>query len=160
MIKKILLLGSVILLAACSQESSSVAQAAPATLQKISPDTPEKISVPPRANFSQVARGGKIFQGNCASCHGAQAQGEPNWRQPGADGLNPAPPLDGTGHAWHHPKNMLMRTIKYGTPGGKGRMQPWGDKLSDQEIEDVTAWLISKWPKEIYSAWYQRTKGL
>jgi len=158
MLKKILLLGAVFSLAACGQEGASTAQTAPDTLQKIAPakaDSPRR-----KANFSQVARGGKIFQSNCASCHGAQAQGEPNWRQPRADGLNPAPPLNGTGHAWHHPKKMLMRTIKYGTPGGKGRMQPWNDKLTDQEIEDITAWIISKWPDKIYSAWYQRTKGL
>ena len=156
MIKKILIIGAVVTLAACSQEGSSTAPAASATTQKIAP---AKNSAPPRANFAQVARGGKLFQTNCASCHGARAQGEPNWRQPRADGLNPAPPLNGTGHAWHHPKKMLMRTIKYGTPGGKARMQPWKDKLNDQEIEDITAWFISKWPKEIYTAWYQRTKG-
>lgn len=158
MIKKIFLLGSVLILAACSQESSSTAPAAPVTSQSIA--AAKVISTPPRANFAKVARGGKLYQTNCASCHGAQAQGEPNWRQPRADGLNSAPPLNGSGHAWHHPKKMLLRTIKYGTPGGKGRMQPWKDKLNDQQIGDITAWFISKWPKEVYASWYKRTKGL
>ncbi len=157
MIKKILILGAYLSLVACSQEGSSTVQATSATLQETAPAT---VNASSQANFAQVARGGKMFQTNCASCHGAQAQGEPNWRQPRADGLNPAPPLNGTGHAWHHPKKMLMRTIKYGTPGGKGRMQPWKEKLNDQEIEEITAWLISKWPKELYAAWYRRTKGL
>ena len=128
MLKNILLIGVLSSLAACSQESSSTAQAAPVTQQKI---VSVKVDATPRkANFSQVTRGGKIFQTNCASCHGEQAQGEPNWRQRRPDGLNPAPPLNGTAHTWHHPKKMLMRTIKYGTPGGKGRMKPWKDRCS------------------------------
>ena len=157
MIKNIFLLGGALLLSACNQDSHSTAQASSASMQKITPE--KQVTPPPKANFTQVTRGGKIFKNNCASCHGAQAQGEPDWRQTRADGLNPAPPLNGTGHAWHHPKKMLMQTIKYGTPGGKGRMQPWKDKLNDQDIEDITAWFISKWPQQIYVAWYQRTKG-
>jgi mono/diheme cytochrome c family protein len=156
MFKTIMIFVAMLSLVGCSQENSSQALAKTTSPQKISNiDTP-----PRRTGFAQVARGGKLYLANCATCHGSEGQGEFNWKNPRPDGLNPAPPLNGSGHAWHHPKKILLQTIKYGSPGGKARMQPWKEKLNDQEIEDITAWFISKWPQEIYSAWYQRTKGL
>ena len=35
---------------------------------------------------------------NCASCHGDNLQGQPNWQQANADGSYPAPPHDASGH--------------------------------------------------------------
>lgn len=102
---------------------------------------------------AQVARGKQIFETNCAACHGAGAEGAPNWRQLGADGRYPPPPLNGTGHAWHHPYNALVYVIKNGSPGGQGNMPAWGGKLSDSEIADTIAWFQSLWPKEVYQAW-------
>ncbi|MCW8928812.1 MAG: cytochrome c [Gammaproteobacteria bacterium] len=157
MLKTIIILGSLFLMVSCNQASNAMTQGKPGTQQK---NTPEDMKLPPRASFSQVTRGGKLYQANCATCHGTQGEGEPNWRQTRADGVNPAPPLNGTGHAWHHPKKILIYTIKNGTPGGKSRMQPWKEKLNHQEIEDIIAWFISRWPKEIYAAWYKRNKGM
>lgn len=100
-----------------------------------------------------LAQGERIFQANCASCHGTQAQGAPNWEQPGADGKYPPPPLDGSAHAWHHPRNALRQVIKHGTVRIGGNMPAWGEKLSEAEIDAVIAWLQSRWPDEIYAAW-------
>ena len=30
---------------------------------------------------AEVARGAELYAENCASCHGAELEGEPNWRQ-------------------------------------------------------------------------------
>ena len=109
-------------------------------------------------DFSRIARGGRLYQQNCAECHGASAEGAPNWRQRDADGMFPPPPLNGTGHAWHHPKAMLQYVIANGSPGGQGRMPAWREKLSVQEINDIMAWFMSKWPDEVYQAWYQRNQ--
>ncbi|HEB97697.1 MAG TPA: cytochrome c [Sedimenticola thiotaurini] len=106
--------------------------------------------------FQHVSQGARVFQENCAGCHGKQAAGAPNWKQMGSDGKYPPPPLNGTGHAWHHPLNMLFHVVKNGSPGGQGNMPAWKDKLSDDEIVAAIAWFQSKWPDEIYRAWAQR----
>ncbi|MCW8944510.1 MAG: cytochrome c [Sedimenticola sp.] len=106
--------------------------------------------------FEQVSAGGRIYQENCAACHGKRGEGAENWRKAGPDGKYPAPPLNGSGHAWHHPLNILFHTIKNGSPGGQGDMPAWGEKLSDEEIISVIAWFQSKWPREIYQSWVQR----
>ena len=74
----------------------------------------------------------------------------------GSDGKYPPPPLNGTGHAWHHPLNMLFYTVKNGSPGGQGNMPAWKDKLTDGEIVAAIAWFQSRWNDEIYQAWAQR----
>ena len=101
----------------------------------------------------QVARGAKVFRQNCAACHGANAEGAPNWQKPGPDGKYPAPPLNGTAHAWHHPIASLKDTIRNGTARIGGSMPPWKDKLSEADIEAAIAWFQSHWPDELYTAW-------
>ncbi|MHB1175596.1 MAG: c-type cytochrome [Sulfuriferula sp.] len=107
---------------------------------------------------AQLKRGAALFQQNCAVCHGAIAQGNPDWRTVGADGKALPPPLDGTGHAWHHPTSGLKLAIKYGSPGGAGNMPAWKDKLTDLQIDDIIAWFQSLWPDGAYAAW-QRTEA-
>ena len=104
-------------------------------------------------DFTTVMRGAKLYQQNCAACHGQQAQGQAGWRQKGVNGKYPPPPLNGTGHTWHHPMAALKETIKQGTIKRGGGMPAWGGKLSDQEIERIIAWLQSRWSDDIYVAW-------
>lgn len=108
---------------------------------------------------AQIERGKAIFTANCAVCHGNQAQGADNWRQRGPDGKFPPPPLDGSGHAWHHPKKDLVHMIRFGSPPGQGNMPAWEGKLSDQQIEDVVAYFQSLWPDEVYQAWARIDTG-
>lgn len=108
--------------------------------------------------FQHVTAGAKIFQENCAACHGKKAEGALNWRKPGADGKYPAPPLNGTGHGWHHPLKVLFHVVKNGSPGG-GSMPAWKEKLSDEEILAAIAWFQSKWSKEIYQNWKKRDEA-
>jgi len=61
-----------------------------------------------RGEFAMIVRGGQLFSVNCAECHGDLAQGHPRWQQLDVNGRYPAPPLNGTGHAWHHPKTTLV----------------------------------------------------
>ncbi len=102
---------------------------------------------------SRVLAGKEIYKQNCAVCHGPQAQSVPNWRERDADGLLPPPPLDGSAHTWHHPLLVLAQQIKYGTP--KGRMPGFQDRLSDQEIIDVIAWIQSLWSDRTYMYWWK-----
>ena len=64
----------------------------------------------------RVERGAITYVQYCASCHGPGAEGSFSWRQSGTDGKYPPPPLDGTGHAWHHPIKALGYQVKFGAP--------------------------------------------
>ncbi len=110
-------------------------------------------SVKRQMKFSTVQQGFRLYRANCASCHGDQGQGAPNWQRAGADGKSPPPPLNGTGHAWHHPMPALISTIKNGTQRIGGSMPPWQGKLTDAEIHAIVAWFQSRWPDELYQAW-------
>ena len=142
-----------LVLVACSSEQSpekaSSLTAVPASLMATAPI---QRWYEPR----QVDTGARVFQQNCAVCHGKQGEGAPAWRESGPDGTYPPPPLNGTGHAWHHPLRMLYQVVKNGSPGGQGNMPAWGEKLNDEEIVAVIAWFQSQWPEQIYDAWQMR----
>ena len=58
--------------------------------------------------------GASVYAKNCASCHGANLEGQINWRQRDSNGYLPAPPHDESGHTWHHPDEILFNLTKYG----------------------------------------------
>jgi mono/diheme cytochrome c family protein len=102
----------------------------------------------------QVALGATVYAAQCASCHGANLEGQRGWRRPLPSGKVLAPPHNATGHTWHHPDKHLFRVTKLGTeaiarPGYKSDMIAFGDKLSDEEIWAVLAYIKSNWPPEI-----------
>lgn len=101
-----------------------------------------------------VATGRAIYEAQCASCHGAELEGQPDWRSPGADGRLPAPPHDESGHTWHHPDRMLFELSKYGTaavvgPDYDSAMPAFEDVLTDEEIVAVLSFIKSRWPDRI-----------
>lgn len=100
-----------------------------------------------------LARGERVFQANCATCHGGAGEALPTWRIRGADGMLPPPPLDDSGHAWHHPRAWLKQMIAQGSAPGQGNMPAWGQKLSEQEIDDVVTWITSLWSNQVYLDW-------
>jgi len=104
-------------------------------------------------NFASVIKGAKLFQENCAACHGKQGEGDANWRTPGPDGKYRPPPLNGTGHMWHHPLPVLLSIIRDGTIAQGGAMPPWRDKISERDMTDIIAWLQTKWRRELYERW-------
>ncbi len=150
----LLILSAGLLLTACSERQTPSPAAAAKTQGSMRHPIPT-ITEPPKRdyNFSDVVQGGKLFQQSCAACHGQQAQGHPQWRQPMVPGKPTAPPLNGTGHSWHHLKAGLKQTIKHGTVGTGGNMPSWKDKLTDAQIDQILAWIQSRWPDEIYAAW-------
>lgn len=102
----------------------------------------------------QVAMGRAIYGQHCASCHGANLEGQPNWRERGPDGRLPAPPHDASGHTWHHPDHVLFDITRDGIaahapPGYQSDMPAFGGTLTDEQIRAVLAYLKSTWPPEI-----------
>ena len=107
-------------------------------------------------NSQQVlALGQEVYAEACASCHGVNLEGQPNWRTRLESGRLPAPPHDATGHTWHHPDEMLFSMTKFGPQDFAGLddyesdMPAFEDVLSDQEIWAVLAYIKSTWPAEI-----------
>ncbi|MGI1668799.1 MAG: cytochrome c [Neptuniibacter sp.] len=105
---------------------------------------------------SQVSLGKQVFIENCASCHGAGAQGTKEWMKLLPDGNYPPPPLNGTAHAWHHPLKGLKVTVKEGGAKFGGVMPGFGSKLSEMEQEAAIAYFQSKWSVDIYKMWLDR----
>jgi mono/diheme cytochrome c family protein len=140
-------------LSACSeQRPSSSAEAIPDGVAATAP----AVSTAPAAHGLDarlVARGGGIYKANCAVCHGVNAEGAPNWQRKGPDGKLPPPPLNASGHAWHHPSAWLRDMIKQGTVNRGGNMPSWEGKLSEDDIGAVIAWIHSRWPEEVYRSW-------
>lgn len=86
-----------------------------------------------------VATGRAIDASHCASSHGADLEGQPDWRSPGSDGWLAASPRDETGHAKHRPDQIFFDLTKYGTAAVVGSgydtgMPAFGDVLTDEEI--------------------------
>ena len=109
-----------------------------------------------------LARGQALYAQHCASCHGADLSGQPDWRERKPDGRLPAPPHDASGHTWHHPMDMLFDMTKQGLvpplapEGYQSDMPGFKGVLSDDEIRDVLAYIESTWPEPVRAAREQR----
>ena len=103
--------------------------------------------------ISQINLGKSLYVTHCASCHGNNLQGQPNWStKKDKDCHNLSPPLNGTGHTWHHSQDQLFNIIRYGfkiyNENYDGKMQG-NDKLNDDDIWSILAYMKSVWPESI-----------
>ena len=99
-----------------------------------------------------------LYADHCASCHGANLEGQPDWQVQNPDGTMPAPPHDQTGHTWHHDNALLFSYTKLGGEGAlaqrgvtnfKSGMPGFGDVMTDDEIWNVLAFIRSTWPRRV-----------
>lgn len=108
----------------------------------------------PEPGGRDLAAGERLYLRHCASCHGADLEGQPDWRRRNADGRLPAPPHDDTGHTWHHDDQLLFEIVKYGLvpprapEGYRSDMPAYDGVLSDAEIRDILAYIASRWSDE------------
>jgi S-disulfanyl-L-cysteine oxidoreductase SoxD len=113
--------------------------------------TPARFKLRPD-DAALVAAGKRDYAAHCASCHGADLQGQPDWKQRGADGKMPAPPHDASGHTWHHPGGMLFAITKFGPErisGQPSEMPGYAEVLTDEQIVGVLSFIKSTWPADI-----------
>ncbi|OZA12717.1 MAG: hypothetical protein B7Y02_06995 [Rhodobacterales bacterium 17-64-5] len=116
-------------------------------------------------NSPDLEQGRVIYTANCASCHGADLAGQPDWQTADADGTYPAPPHDVNGHTWHHGDIMLRDYIKRGGQAVLGEMgvafasgmPAFGDRLTDSDIEAVLDYIKSTWPEDIRAIQAERS---
>jgi mono/diheme cytochrome c family protein len=104
---------------------------------------------------AKVALGAKVYAGHCASCHGTSLEGQRGWRSRLPNGRMPAPPHDDTGHTWHHADSVLFGITKnglvppYAPQGYESDMPAFGDKLEDNEVWAVLAYIKSRWTSAV-----------
>ena len=103
---------------------------------------------------SIVSTGVEVYKKHCASCHGANLEGEPNWKSRKQSGRMPAPPHSEKGHTWHHTDIYLFELTKFGLKRFAGEdyesdMPAYEGVLSDEEIVAVLSYIKSTWPTEI-----------
>jgi mono/diheme cytochrome c family protein len=102
-----------------------------------------------RVSAQQIELGKAFYVQHCASCHGVNLEGQPNWQTRKADGKLPAPPHDDSGHTWHHSDDQLFKITKFGTsaivPDYESDMVGFEGKMSDPEIKAVINFIKSTW---------------
>lgn len=116
-------------------------------------------------DVNTVASGAKLYQMHCASCHGENLQGQPEWQIRGPAGMLPAPPHDASGHTWHHDDKTLFQITKLGVAKVIGdstyktAMPAYADRLSDEQIIAVLSWIKAQWPPNIRESNAMVNKG-
>jgi len=109
---------------------------------------------PPISGQQELSVGARVYAKSCASCHGANLEGQPNWRQRNENGRLPAPPHNVRGHTWHHDDETLFGITKLGTAEFTGLdiesdMPAFKDILSDDDIRAVLTYIKSRWSDRI-----------
>lgn len=127
---------------------------AAASGQRVSATASATLPPLPTLDAAEIALGRQVYLEQCAACHGQNAEGQPNWKVPDANGNLPAPPHDDTGHTWHHADGLLYEIIQDGfrdplkPPDSPLTMPAFGEKLSDAEIRAVIAYFKSLWSEQ------------
>jgi mono/diheme cytochrome c family protein len=115
------------------------------------------------APYESAAAGHRIYSENCAKCHGARLEGQPDWMRRNADGRLPAPPHDDSGHTWHHSDKQLFTITKFGlqaiSPGYESDMPAFETVLSDEQIVQVFDYIKSTWPERARKYQAARSKA-
>ena len=119
------------------------------TWSRIGPSGMTTALFTPNPNLStQERRGQEIYVANCASCHGGAS---------GGSMMDYPPRHNADGHTWHHPDCQLKQIIREGrdemtdmmrqmmAPPSAPTMQPFKDRLSDDEIDAVLAFIKTMW---------------
>jgi S-disulfanyl-L-cysteine oxidoreductase SoxD len=116
----------------------------------------------PTLDSGRVTQGADLYIQRCASCHGRDLEGAPEWKKPLADGSLPPPPHDSTGHTWHHPDALLLSIIANGgDPASNSRMPGFKDQLSQDEMAAILDFIKSQWGRDEheYQWWITVTSG-
>ena len=107
----------------------------------------------------KIEEGYLVYLENCAVCHGQAAQGGSPGRPMGGMDENGGfipPALNGSGHAWHHPEEVLRHIITEGSSEPTSPMKGFKDRLTEEQVDSVLEFITSLWSAEIIA----RRKGM
>lgn len=119
-------------------------------------------------SLAELERGEGFYAESCASCHGANLEGQADWQTPGPDGILPVPPHDETGHTWHHSDVLLFNYTKLGgaaalaasgVAGFDSGMPAFDALLTDDEIRDILTFIKSTWSPRLQAAQKERSEA-
>src|SRR6266567_1918124 len=118
----------------------------------------------PQPDPKEVKSGRGVYDRYCASCHGANGQGAPNWQERDEHGELPAPPHDAEGHTWRHSDAELYEMVSKGwrDPFNKTTrltMPAFGSVLSPDQIRAVVTYLKTLWTPEQTEFQSEESKG-
>jgi mono/diheme cytochrome c family protein len=87
---------------------------------------------------ASVIRGRLVFQNYCTLCHGKEGKGDGR-----AARLHTPPPFNLTKSG--APRDYIAQVVRKGGEAmGRGKgMPPWGDQLTDEQINDTLSFLFS-----------------
>lgn len=80
-----------------------------------------------------LALGEEVFEGNCAACHAG-----------GGNSVSPQNTLAKAALEQYLDGGYNVEAITYQVINGKNAMPAWGDRLSEEEIESVSAYVYQK----------------
>lgn len=122
------------------------------------------IAAVPTPEMAAINLGEAVYAANCASCHGANLEGETNWKIQNEDKSFRAPPHDTSGHTWHHGDSTLLEAIRLGgrrleelNIGGASNMPAFAGVLTDEEITAVLTYIKSTWPEDTRTLQWEAT---
>lgn len=102
-----------------------------------------------RSDPTSVANGKVLYQQYCQACHQKDGVGEKEI--PGLltrPGYLTAMPLNESSHAWHHTDDQIIDTILNGLKR-TNRMPAWQGVITDQQANEVLAYLKSLWSDRV-----------
>ena len=107
-----------------------------------------------------IEQGKELYVENCSTCHMENLSGHPKWKSElDEEGQRQAPPLNGTGHTWHHSPEQLFQIIRYGykkfDPNYKGKMLG-NEDLSEDDVWSILEYIKSMWPENIRTKYDSR----
>ena len=122
---------------------------------------PEAVRVPKaQSPDTAAARGRVVYERyGCRMCHGDDGKG--GFPNPNSEtgGKVPNITLVKEGYTTAEIAKLIRKgNTKIGLEDPKGptppyRMPPWGDRMSDQEVNDVVQYLLSLYPKSAEKSW-------
>lgn len=120
------------------------------------------VSPVPTLDSASVSQGAALYAQFCATCHGTDLEGAPDWKKALPDGSLAPPPQDSAGHTWHHADTLLLEIISNGgDPADNSKMPAFGDQLTKDEMVSILDFIKSKWGKDEreYQWWMTATHG-
>lgn len=99
-------------------------------------------------NNMSVVLGKRLYAAYCAGCHGRYLQGQALWQLADIYAGKRAPAFDETGFAWQRSDDEIFRITKFGRlgRGPPTAMPAFSDRLTDNQIVAVVAFMKARWP--------------